>query len=102
MKHFTFIFALYLSLMSISPVIAAFGCMQNTEVCSLNCCGEKKTNSPSNCPFGICCTSCLFFHCEITQLKIIKIPVETKKMRSADEHIDSNYFAEAWRPPKMV
>ena len=101
MKHLSLLFAIYLSMLTIAPVLS-IGCSQNTEMCSSNCPEKNSKDEVGNCPFGICCSNCLFFHSEQQQLDIIKIPSATKKIRSTDERVYSNYFAEAWHPPEIV
>jgi hypothetical protein len=110
MKHLSLIFAIYLSVLALAPAfVNLFPCMQVVEqvcesVCENSCSQEPdcKDESGNNCPFGICCTNCLFFNAEQKQITFIPPSAQKEKILHANEQSCSDYIADCWHPPEAA
>lgn len=118
MRTFTFIFALYLFGIAITPAFAMLACNEEEAMCtemssceesSQSCetdegtCGtedQKEDCANTCCPF-ICCTSCLFCFVEPENATYIQSPVSILKLKEADQNTLIGYTSDSWQPPEF-
>jgi hypothetical protein len=107
MKHVALLFAIYLSVLTVAPVVLkAMPCIGKTECMETHDGCNKKTDcnkkGKTNCPFGICCNNCLFFHKQSQEISFEPTSTTRTAVFRNNENILSAYLADCWHPPKIV